>query len=133
MLPRKDVYGTVTEVEEYRGTYMFSYLSRRTKKKSVAVVFPDLPNLPQPLTLPDGSKPFSHLYITTAWLYWKDHIWPMPVGLNGVLKQQVTIDMRQYTRDKVDHVLDLARPMTQQIELNPGDDREYGFWKKWMR
>ena len=132
------VKGRIVQVEKYRRGYIVSWDSL-TKQRSTLVVFPDLPYLPQAL-LDEEVRP--DLYSATAWLYWKNHIWPVPVGNPGLRMSKegfvtgsrlIRGDPREHARAKIDHILALEKNMHADMEIYPQDDWELEQHRKWWR
>lgn len=90
-------------------------------------------NSPQ---LPPGSFFTEQLYLTCAWLTWKDKLFPCPMKMPGRVMDGV--DMRLVMQRRIDLILERYKLWCEgryvgpdpKIEIMPGTDWEWREWRK---
>ena len=134
-------FGVITHVEKYEGAYIVGWVNPR-KQQSLLVCFPDLPYLPQHI-FDEDKRP--DLFSATAWLYWKEHIWPVPVGTPSTKRigpesnpavvgsREIHTDPIEHAKEKIRHILKLSRHMASDLIIHPGDDAEQELHNRWWR
>ena len=118
----------VTEVEKYRGAYILDYKFVVSGFNASCAVFPELPNLPP------ASFFTQELYTITAWLTWKDHLWPVPMK-DGRRRMVPGADPRAIMQRRIDIILNMVHangmsPASWSMELFPQNEFEYSEWRK---
>ena len=87
----EEASGIVEYVEEYRSAYIVGYRTPRNQR-AVVTIFPGYTYHPA------TSPYFQWWHVATAYVHWKHHIWPVPLGMPSPQEREIPGDPLEHAR-----------------------------------